>query len=431
MTFMEVLANPFVVAIGPAIIAGVVALAVGRQKVEQVKAQLKEKNDALVAEKKRTLQLVELASQKDEGPEKAEASRQTAVELLKDIIEETAAERATLYTPLEGPDGRFLGLVVLATAPSDLASSAFEGTVFSSREASAVKCFLSRQPTYAESSRYRYDDYSPDAMYADIVAADRADKRESPYGVVQILTKNASIDQNSASLAMSKLRGALTEICGGFVGDNQPNLRLVGLRMPAMSSRGSVMVFDISNSADLFFSDQKSAAVVDFLNAFSSRAYQLCASRGGVFEGFTGDGFVFAFPSAAHGNGQTNVFENAVLCARDIIAEFPAVLNSFRADLDATGRELHPRAGIASGIIHPIYLSADQMRVSSIVGRTPSTAGTICNCGRRDRPDLLIDSATLAELDEPLRSRFAPISDDQLTDKARRHAIKIYTDSGG
>jgi class 3 adenylate cyclase len=421
-----ILSHPLLIATGPAVVAAVAAWLVRRNEVEVLRRALEAKSKALEGETARVASLVAAGRTSALPAEQAVARQQEAVSALNDLLDASRAERATLYAPLDDTEGNYLGLIVLATAPTNLAKQVFDGQVFSTRDARAVQCFLSREPVASEATAFRFDGVTPSSTYADCLMPSAAERRDSPLGVVQLLNVGETrIDRGRAHAAIEREAERLAEVARSFIGAGQRNLEQVGLRMPVNSRRGAVLVFDMSHSAALLMQDFRSATVIELMQRIASAVQRATAAHGAVFEGFTGDGFVFAFLHGDDAAGEAFVVR-ALRAAEGAIAGFQEAMKDFRADLRTNELGVRGRVGIATGIVHPITLAQAHMRLTSVFGRTPSVAKIVCDCAPRERDVVALDAATWLELPAREQHAFAPLKAALRTPKAIDRNIQVY-----
>lgn len=392
-------------------LASLVSL-VGGVFLYNLRRENEENKKALQSERSRTRQLSE---QRDEVLRAAAASgskfevlagrRVEAVALLNDIIDHSGADLATLYVPVHCHESRFLGLMVLATAPSDRSNEAFLGTVFAGRDSAAVRSYLSRTPVYTPSTKFSIDEVVPRGAMAECIQESGLKGDGQVRGVVQVLSVSRELDQARASAALRDHKDALIPICRDFTGENERNIEASGLSVPRQATRGTVLTFDVSRSSLLFTDEARSSVTRALMDELMKASAEKIVKQDGTFESFTGDGFL----AACHGGArdrERNPARRALDCLEDLIASAEDIFRRYRTDLAETRVNLSVRVGLATGVIHPISLAYGQLRSASVVGRTPSLSRKMCDLGGRESASLVIDGATLFELDDARRREF-------------------------
>lgn len=406
MTILDILANPFMVGIGTALAAGAVSWQALQYRQKRVEQDLAEARTLLVQSRK---QVEALEGKLRESPGEATeplAWRNELGRLLDEIRTQAGAERATLYVPVDGDGGQFLGLVVLATAPNDLASESFIGTVFSGRDSRAVMSFLDATCVYSDGSAFQLDGFAPTSTYAECLQQSATTAGGEKVGVVQLLSGSGKpIERERARLAIAQELKRLVELSENFVGHHGSRLEQAAIHVPRDSRRGSVLTMDISHSSSLFVDEARSLVTRKLMGELIRTSVAEINGANGVFESFTGDGFVAAFADR-----RSNPADRALDCALAIAPFFDALVKEYRVDLAHLDTQLFLRFGISTGAIHPIILSFGQLRTSSIIGRTPSLSRRLCDAGTRDHSFVNIDKASYEELAAERRSGFEPLA---------------------
>jgi len=407
VTLPDLLASPLVVNIGTAVARAVAKGLVGWQALKYREKRLERDLDALRGQdqaKRARIEELERAlaasGQESAGPV---ARKSEIVSALNDLLDHAQAERASFYVPVHNTGGEFLGLIVLATAPSDLSANSFIGTVFSGRDSRAVQCYLNGETTISDSTEFSFDRFRAAETYSDCL------QTSGLTGDVQLLSgPGGHIDTERADAAIAAFRTRLVDLACCFTGENERLIDLTDLKVPRESRRGTVLSIDISNSSGLFVDEARSFVTRKIMGDLLRASVEAINAGNGIFESFTGDGFIAAFSGGAR-DRHNNPAERGLACALAVNAAFEDLMRTYRADLAHLDVQLFLRFGIATGAIHPITLSFGQLRTSRIVGRTPSPAKKLCDRGPRDRASIIIDFATYSELSGGERGQFEPL----------------------
>ncbi|WP_371228611.1 adenylate/guanylate cyclase domain-containing protein [Roseovarius sp. 2305UL8-3] len=332
-------------------------------------------------------------------------AKKAAGEALKDLIDHSGWDRATLYLPTWDRYDNFLGLVVIATAPTDLSQDDFLGTVFSGQDSRAVKSYLSGQDNTSTQAVYSFDNLRPTETYAHPLRTSGIDGDGSFVGVLQLLNdqkKERPDGLEKAKQATRLFEEHLTEQAAMLKSVRSEDLKEIGIDVPVTSVRGTALIMDISNSSELFMNEAKSKVTRALMERIIKESVDLIVDGGGTFESFTGDGFLAAFPSTETSNSA----DSALRCAESVHEAFSKIVSHYAKDLDGLALELNIRFGMSTGILHPMVLSFGHLRSASILGRAPSLAKRICDAAPRDQYSVAVDLATLAELDDETQKRF-------------------------
>ncbi|MXO59215.1 hypothetical protein GRI89_06645 [Altererythrobacter salegens] len=403
MSIGEIFSNPLVVGVGTALATGAVSWQALKYREGRLEQDLAAARSQIADGRK---QIDDLERSLRQAPGEATnpvAWKNQIVSRLTAITERAGVERATLYVPVDGADRQFLGLVVVATAPNDISSEAFIGTVFAGRDARAVTCFLDGTNISSDGSAFAMDGYRPSATYADCLQESATTGSGRKVGVIQLLSSSGkTIDFGAAQQIIAEEREGLVGLAAKFADDPANRLEMAGISVPQDSRRGSVLTMDISRSSQLFVDEARSAVTRKMMGELIRASVTEINAAGGVFEAFTGDGLVAAF-----GSGLAGSAESAVQSTLKISRFFNQLTKDYRVDLAHLNSELHLRFGISSGAVHPIVLAYGQLRTSSIIGRTPSLSRRLCDAGSREFCQMIIDKATYEELPSDTRGSFA------------------------
>ena len=205
MDWATFFSHPLFIAAAPAVAAGGMTFVAGQVRNKRLSGEL----DGVKAEldrKRRRIEDLERAGRDSGNPaEAAQASKSALVSGLNDLLDHAGADRATLYLPVEGADDAFMGLLVLATAPTDISDQTFHGTVFAGREAQAVRAFLDREVVQSGATAFAFDGYAPSATYADCLFARAGATTSVPVAVVQLLGKGNTLDAARCAAAHAAL----------------------------------------------------------------------------------------------------------------------------------------------------------------------------------------------------------------------------------
>lgn len=422
MSISEFFAHPFVLAAGGALVTGAVGWVTLKYRMGLMEKDLDAARKRIANKNARIAELEKSISIDGDETNLPVAKKSAVVSALNDILDHSGAERATFYVPAHNDEGAFLGLIVLATAPTDISDQSFIGTVFAGRDSKAVTCFLTGETLTAGQSAFSIDKYQPSSIYCECLQTSAVDGSGSRVGVVQLLSDQA-LDPTRAADAVNRFRPAVLELAESFFGAKETNLEIAGLSVPRDSKRGSVVSMDISNSSALFADEARSFTVRKFMGEFLRAAVEAIDCNQGTFESFTGDGFIAVFPDRLD-DRSSNCAVRALACATAVNQIFADLIAQYRQDLAHLDVRLFARIGVSTGTVHPIVFSFGQLRTASVIGRTPSLAKRVCDTADRDRTVLQIDEATFFELPGDIQHAFAEIEapDTRLgTTKLYRH----------
>lgn len=426
MDLFAFFAHPLFIAAAPATVAGLLAWLAGRYRISQLERDLATKTKEIERKKVRIEDLEREGKDSSSEATRAKALKSALISKLNDLLEFSHGSRTTLYIPVPDDEGAFLGLLILCTAPTDLADSSFHGTVFAGRDARAMQSFFDRQIVTSESTIYSFDGFQPSGTYADCIFERGKDNTARPVAVVQILfEKGQKLDTDLCKSAVSRVSDAIHEDLKFFMSDTREKLALLGLHIPDQSKRGVVLFFDVSNSSQLFTNEARVMVTMSAMKRFMEAGVSTVTAEGGVIEGFTGDGFIASFTVDA-GPSDRSVFERALAASRNLIDRSQDALKELRPTLGADFGLIQPRVGMATGVVHGISFAFGQMRIASVIGRCASNASIVCNSAPRDRPCITMDAATWLELPELERSNFVPVAASGLSAKARGRNVSVY-----
>ncbi|MCG6902156.1 MAG: hypothetical protein LJE68_05690 [Rhodobacter sp.] len=419
-------AHPLFIAIAPAATAGGLAWLAGRYRIKQLEGE----TSALSADVSRKLARIEELERSGRDSAsletQARAIKSALISKLNDLLEFGHGSRATLYLPVNDSEGEFLGLLILCTAPTNLADSSFHGTVFAGRDAFAMQSYLDREIVQSDGSVYRFDGFSPTATFADCIFEPGRDGAAHPIGVVQILFDSShDKDIETCKSAVARVSPGLVDDLQFFLSDTRARLAMIGLNIPEQSKRGVVLFFDVSNSSQLFTNEARVSVTMAIMRRFMEVGVSTVTAEGGVIEGFTGDGFIASFAVTADASGPS-VFERALRAARSLLRNSQDALKSLRPQLGDDFDLIKPRVGMATGVVHGISFSFGQMRVASVIGRSASNASIVCNTAPRDRPCITMDKATWLELPDHERASFQELDDADLNRKAKARRLSVF-----
>ena len=262
--------------------------------------------------------------------------------------------------------------------------------------------FLDATCVYSDGSSFKLDGFAPTSTYAECLQQSATTGSGEKVGVVQLLSgAGKTIDRDRARLAIAQEHKRLVDLCGKFIGEHGERLEQAEITVPRDSRRGSVLTMDISHSFTLFVDEARSFVTRKLMGELIRRSVSEINAGQGVFESFTGDGFVAAFADR-----RSNPADRALACALEVARFFDALVKEYRVDLAHLNSRLSLRFGISTGAIHPIILSFGQLRTSSIIGRTPSLSRRLCDAGPREYSFVNIDKASYEELAEERRLGF-------------------------
>ncbi|MBY6205529.1 hypothetical protein [Halomonas denitrificans] len=436
MSISAFFAHPFVLAAGGALVTGAVGWVTLKYRMGLMEKDLDEARKRIANKNARIAELEKSISIDGDETNLPVARKSAVVSVLNDILDHAGAERATFYVPAHNDEGAFLGLIVLATAPTDISDQSFIGTVFAGRDSKAVTCYLTGETLTAGQSAFSIDRYRPSSLYCECLQTSAVDGSGSRVGVIQLLSGQA-LDPARAADAVNRFRPALLDLADSFFGTKETNLEIAGLSVPRDSKRGSVISMDISNSSALFADEARSFTVRKFMGEFLRAAVEAIDDKQGTFESFTGDGFIAVFADRAGdrsgdrrgnrpGNGSSNCAVRALACATAVNGIFADLIAQYRQDLAHLDVRLFARIGVSTGTVHPIVFSFGQLRTASVIGRTPSLAKRVCDTADRDRTVLQIDEATFFELPGDIQHAFAEI----VAPDARLGTNRLYRHKG-
>lgn len=422
MTYLEVLANPFVVGVSTAVATGLLGWGALKHQLTRLEQDVDKLRATNHGQEEQIKELEKTLHAAGSEASDAKACRSEIVRALNTLLEHSGAGRASFYAPVHNMQNEFLGLIVMATAPHDLSAGAFIGTVFSGRDSKAVECYLKGEAIESQATAFSLDNFVPKSTYAECLQLSAMTGGGEKVGVVQLLSEAGQpFSKERAREAIRRHGPRLSELGSTFVGENERKIDLTDLKVPRESRRGTVLSMDISNSSGLFINEARSFETRKFMSELIGLSVHEINRNTGVFESFTGDGFMAAFSGGARRPGN-NPSQRALASALAIGSEFDALIAKYRADFEDLPKRLSLRFGLATGAIHPVTLSFGQLRISSIIGRTPSLAKRVCDMGARDQTSVTIDFATFWELPSELQARFGRI--EQL-DK-RKETDQVY-----
>lgn len=432
MSISAFFAHPFVLAAGGALVTGAVGWVTLKYRMGLMEKDLDEARKRIANKNARIAELEKSISIDGDETNLPVAKKSAVVSALNDILDHAGAERATFYVPAHNDEGAFLGLIVLATAPTDISDESFIGTVFAGRDSKAVTCFLTGETLTAGQSAFSIDKYQPSSLYCECLQTSAVDGSGSRVGVIQLLSGQA-LDPARAADAVNRFRPAVLDLADSFFGAKETNLEIAGLSVPRDSKRGSVISMDISNSSALFADEARSFTVRKFMGEFLRAAVEAIDDNQGTFESFTGDGFIAVFADRTgdragdrSGDGQGNCAVRALACATAVNQIFADLIAQYRRDLAHLDVRLFARIGVSTGTVHPIVFSFGQLRTASVIGRTPSIAKRVCDSADRDQTVLQIDEATFFELPGDIQHAF----DEIKAPDARVGTTKLYRHKG-
>lgn len=426
MDLATLLSHPAVIAIAPAAVTGGLALAGAKWRLSQLQKDLDAARGEISRKKLRIDELEREGSDSDNPTQRARSYKSALVSTLNDMLDDAAAERGTLYLPVDDADGAFLGLLILCSAPTDLSDKAFHGTLFAGREAHALRAFLDRTVVESRGSAFAFDGYRPGHTYADCLFQRAHGGAAQPVGVVQLLGGATDLDSQRCARAVERFSPKLAEQLAYFRQDTRNRLKLAGLAYPENSHRGSVLMFDITRSSSLFTNEARALLTMSVMEKVMRAGCDAVTSGGGVIENFTGDGFLASFSGQSADDDRPA--RRALAAAEYMRDAFEDLVKDLRPELGADVNQLLPRSGISTGIVHEIAFSVRQLRAVSIIGRTTSTASLLCGVAPRDRAAVAIDRATYLELTDRDRAAFEAVPQESLPEKVRARRVSVYFD---
>lgn len=426
LNYLEILSSPVFVALAPALCTALAAVLINRHRTKLVEAELQSLKNQLLYRDKRIGELENSARDTNDSFAEQIANKSALVSTLNDVLAHSDAERATFYVPVQNANGNFLGLIVLATAPSDLSENLFIGTVFSGKDARAVESFFTNGSVSSRNTSFQFDGFSPNSTYAECLQTSALSGSRSKVGVVQLLSSSTNgIDANQATKAIQSHRDKLVSLGQVFCGDNQSNIEKIGLKIPSTSRRGTVLSMDISNSSGLFIDEARSAVTMHLIQEVIGASSIEMAKLNGMFESYTGDGFLAAFVDDDNAQNECSA-DRAMNCALSIQQQFDRLMQDYRADLLHLKADLFLRFGLSTGVIHSIGFSFGQMRTTSILGRTASLAKIVCDLGPRDAASIIVDKATYLEFSNATRSKFVETVDPASKPASENKRVPSY-----
>lgn len=410
MDLSEFFSNPFVVAISAALVSGLLGWRALNYRVTRLEDDLQQARTVAHQKDEQIEELEKSLRQVDSETASPVAQKSGLIATLNKVLQQSGAQRASFYVPVHNQTGEFLGLIVVATAPRDLSSESFVGTVFSGRDSKAVECFLKRETVVSHATSFSVDNFRPDSTYSDCLQTSAMTGGGERVGVVQLLSEGGSpMDQDKVREAIDTFRAKLVDLGRGFHGQNEKVLEFIDLKVPRASRRGTALAMDISNSSALFVDEARSFITRKLMSELMRVSVEEIGRHDGVFESFTGDGFMAAF-SGGLPESERNSADRALGCAMALQQCFDRLIDTYRADLAHLDVRLSLRFGMSTGTIHPIMLSFGQLRTASVIGRTPSRAKRFCDMGPRGNSSINIDYATFWELTNSSRARFQEVS---------------------
>ena len=426
MSWSSFFAHPAFIAVAPALTTGLLGWLALKYRTSQLEKSVDAKADEIERKKLRIEELERSGRDASAQDVQARAVKSALISKLNDVMELARASRSSLYIPVDDAEGDFLGLMILCTAPTNLADSSFHGTVFSGRDALVMRSFLDREIVTSEGSAFRFDQFSPAHTYSDCIFEKDKGQSSRPIAVVQLLfDEKHRMDQAECKAAIARISPGLVEDLQFFGSDLHNKLDMIDLNIPEQSRRGVVMFFDVSKSSQLFTNEAQVITTMTLMKRFMEVGVKTVVAQGGVIEGFTGDGFIASFTVNPR-NVDATVFERALAAARNMIEDSLGELKKLRPELGDYYDIVQPRVGLATGVVHGISFAFGQMRVASVIGRSASNASIVCNTAPRDRACITIDSATLLELPAFERSNFVALAESELTRKAKDRRLSVF-----
>jgi class 3 adenylate cyclase len=329
---------------------------------------------------------------------------------LKSLMQKIGASGASIYVPVRSPRGDVQGLVFLAIEPFKAETQVLKSKVIPLKSL-AGKCFTSGQSFVTGNAAQDPDHFKP----ADKIAAYRSSTvlnlaiGDAPdtVGVIQLLRKEgeasfADDDLRRAEIMLGELPTHVSEI------SRTPDyLKALGLGGESASERGSVLLFDLSNSA-LLFEELSPAFALQFLNEYLERMCEIAFQAGATLENYTGDGALLGF------NVPRKLAEHEAAAVRAALAMNTSFEDLKRGWVAISPRlvDVHHRAAISTGPLHRATLGHMQAQRLTLIGYPISVAAALCDAARRDADLILIS----AETHEAIASRVigGPVSETLL-----------------
>jgi class 3 adenylate cyclase len=316
---------------------------------------------------------------------------------LQSVMKSFGASGGSIYVPVTGPRGNVQGLAFLSIEPFTKENQKLKNQIIPLRSL-AGKCFVSGKSDLERDVTESSDHYSEADSVSNYATASTISVALAgggqAIGVLQLLRKKGEppFKRDDVGRIATLAEGLAKQVSEAT--RDVDGAKLLGLSSGDFSIDGTVLIFDLTNSACLFEELAASHALL-LLNEYFERMCDVGFAAGGTLDTYMGDGALMRF------NVPRELPDHefaAVKAAFDMMAAFTRLRDERWLAHSATLAGTHLRVGVSTGPLVRATLGHSQVQHLTVLGHPLSVAAGLCDSAPRDRSVVWASEETVAAI---------------------------------